>query len=103
MSAFSTRLSSLLTQLLTISTGILTIELKLTAYIRDTADTTKSHPAPRPELLSKRSPIVLPLSKGTTDASSYFTVGGDDGGDDGITKLTLPQNTKNAIVEIYAR
>lgn len=69
--------------------------ITLTAYIA-----TGSHC--KLDQLSKSYPSILPLSKKTTDANAFFSLGDDLDGSQGITKLTIPHNARTALVEIYA-
>lgn len=69
--------------------------ITLTAYI-PTGNHCKLQP------LSKSYPTILPLSKKTTDANAFFSLGDNLDGSQGITKLTIPHNARTALVEIYA-
>ncbi|PWN36379.1 uncharacterized protein FA14DRAFT_122827 [Meira miltonrushii] len=69
--------------------------ITLTAYIAN-GNNCKFQP------LSKSYPTILPLSKKTTDANAFFSLGDDLDGSEGVTKLTIPHNARTALVEIYA-
>lgn len=74
-------------------TGALNVTLSLTTYLVSSKDQTPLH---------QQSPILYSLSRRQSNASSLFAVGGDSGGDDGVTSITIPKNTASALVEIYA-
>lgn len=69
--------------------------LSFTAYVAASGGSKLS-------LLSTSYPLVFPLSKRDLSSNSFFNVG-ENGGDDGVTLLTLPPNAKSALVEVYAR
>ncbi|UZJ54798.1 hypothetical protein CBS101457_004118 [Exobasidium rhododendri] len=76
-------------------TGILNTTLSFTVYVSTSAG--KSNVSP----LSASYARIFPLSKRNSTENSFFNVG-ENGGDDGITQLKLPNNAKAAFVEVYA-
>jgi hypothetical protein len=45
------------------------------------------------------SEIIIPLSNLSPDRSNYFTI--SDSGAGGVSNVTIPSNTVNAVVEVY--
>jgi hypothetical protein len=77
-------------------TGILHTTLSFTVYVPSSTEQSKLTP------LSRNYPLIFPLSKQSTKENSFFHYG-ENGDDDGITQLKLPNNARAALVEIYAR
>jgi len=69
--------------------------LSFTAYVPSSSGKSKIAP------LEASYPLIFPLSKQNATTNSFFNVG-ENGGDDGITRVKLPNNAKAALVEVYA-